>query len=118
MNKATIILLVTPFLFSCGDLEVSTQYRTDIERCKTCVMVIPDSLKEKAMNELNTCIKNANNMSDEEMEDVIPECRENIYRMYGEPDMYVYRNGECQCCRFAVGEFKQKCIQSGYKYGN
>lgn len=115
--KSIYFLFLTTFIFasSCDNYEIHTNdYMVNQYNCYN----LPDSLRDKAEKSFNACVKNANNMSDEEMEDVIPECRKSIYSLYSKPAMVVCQKigHECHCCQNAVGVFKEKCVEAGYKY--
>lgn len=69
--KKLIFLLFTIFLFSCKE-EVYTDY----------VCTCTKEQREKASTFVQNSIKNANNMSDEEMEDVIVQLERTSYRLY------------------------------------
>jgi hypothetical protein len=69
--KRLILLFLMLSLFSCKPTRY-TNYTT----------VCSCSEKEKAANFISSSIKNANNMSDEEMEDVISQLEYSAYNLY------------------------------------
>ncbi len=81
MKLKYIILIISILLVSCSKVESEIKYRTEhVCNCKE---------REELKLFIQNSIKNANNMSDEEMEDVISELRYVGYRTICHEELFI-----------------------------